>query len=195
MITVPDCSDLIGWIYIADSDIDYPVVKGQDNQFYLNHGPDGAENPWGTIFLDRQCKSDFSGRQNILYGHNFEYGMFADLRFFREKSKFDAHRFSWLITSDQIYRIDFFALVIVSAYDRLYIMPTENAVWQEAIEKYSRFCNGEALSEEDRCIALSTCTWEFEDARLLLIGRMMELTEQEALGNDNQNVLLHDPTF
>ena len=70
-------TDLVGWIYIADSDIDYPVVQGTDNQYYLHRTPDGRRNDLGTIFLDCKCSSDFSDSQNILFGHNMQYGMFG----------------------------------------------------------------------------------------------------------------------
>ena len=102
--------DLIGWIYMADTDIDYPVVQGTDNQYYLHHAPDGSENILGTIFLSYQCAPDFSDNLNILYGHNMQSGMFGDIRRFKEQDEFASHRYGWLLTKEVLFRIDFFNL-------------------------------------------------------------------------------------
>lgn len=49
-------SDVVGWIYSADTPINYPVVQGEDNDFYLHRFMDGTWNPSGTIFLDIACE-------------------------------------------------------------------------------------------------------------------------------------------
>ncbi len=172
--------DLIGWLYIADTDIDYPVVQGEDNQFYLHHAPDRRQNRMGTIFLDRQCSRDLSGKRNILYGHNFQRGMFGTLRTFKERQNYDAHPYGWLLTADAIYRIEFCSLAIVRADDPVYLDPADTAAWQTAIEEHSLYRTGEIPGPEEQCIALSTCASDFADARELLIGRMVYLTDTEA---------------
>lgn len=166
-------SDMIGWIYIADSDIDYPVVKGRDNQYYLHHSPDGRNNDIGSIFLDYRCKSDLSDKQNILFGHNMADGMFGDIRSFKDKQAFDKHRYGWFFTEKCIYRVDFYALVIASAFDPIYDIPTDNAIWQKYVKENSLFYNEIELSENDRFIALSTCASDFENARALLTGKLV----------------------
>ena len=171
--------DLIGWLYIADTDIDYPVVQGEDNQFYLDHAPDRKPNKMGTIFLDRQCNRDLSGKRNILYGHNFQHGMFGTLRSFKERQNYDNHPYGWFFTADGVYRIDFFSLVIVRADDEVYIDPADSTAWQNAIEEHSLYCTGEIPQPEEQCIALSTCASDFEDARELLIGRIFYMTDKE----------------
>jgi SrtB family sortase len=173
-----DCDDLIGWIYVADSDIDYPVVQGTDNQYYLHHSPDGRKNDLGSIFLDSQCEKDFSGKHNILYGHNMQYGMFGDIRFFKEKDNFDKHRYGWLFTNDSIYRIDFFALAVVSALDEIYDMSEDDTDIFEHIKETSINYTETELSENDRFIYLSTCASEFEDARALFIGKIEPFTSE-----------------
>lgn len=166
-------SDMIGWIYIADSDIDYPVVKGRDNQYYLHHSPDGRKNDIGSIFLDYRCRSDLSDKQNILFGHNMENGMFGDIRSFKDKQVFDKHRYGWFFTEKCIYRIDFYALVIASAFDPIYDVPTDNSIWQEYVRENSLFYNETEFSENDRSIALSTCASDFENARAILTGKLV----------------------
>jgi sortase B len=168
---------LIGWIYLANSEIDYPVVQGNDNQYYLHHAPDGTPNELGTIFLDYHCSYDFSDKQNILFGHNMDYGMFGDIRSFKDRDNFEKHRYGWLFTKDYLYRIDFFALVIVSAYDSVYDIPADNTAWLTAMEENSLYLTETELSEEDCFIALSTCASDFEDARALFTGKLVPVRE------------------
>ncbi len=176
-----ELDDLVGWLYMADSEIDYPVMQGTDNQFYLKHAPDGSAKYCGSVFLDSKCQKDLSDRQNILYGHNLQKGMFGDLRSFRDPAEFEAHRYAWLITGEQIYRIEFLALAVVSAYDPFYALPAEDDVWQETAAQRSVVSTGEDISPDDHCIALSTCAGDFSDARALLIGRLTALTDEEAV--------------
>ena len=173
-----DCPDIIGWICVEDSDIDYPVVQGKDNQYYLHHATDGSENVVGTIFLDKVCSADFSDPQSILYGHNMEYGMFGDIRKFREPAEFERHRKGQLITLTDSYDIEFFALSIVSAFDTVYDVPSENQHWVDIIRGNSICLADTELTDEDRYIALSTCSFDYENARFLFVGKL--ITSQES---------------
>lgn len=77
--------DVIGWIYAEGTGIDYPVVKGKNNGEYLTRTFTGKHNKSGCIFMDCEGKRDFSGDNNILYGHHMRNGsMFADLLKFRD---------------------------------------------------------------------------------------------------------------
>lgn len=72
--------DVIGWIYSPETTINYPVVQGDDNAFYLKHLADGTENRNGCPFLDLQNRSDFSDDNSIIYGHHMQNGtMFAGI--------------------------------------------------------------------------------------------------------------------
>ena len=174
-----DCPDIIGWIYVENSDIDYPVVQGKDNQYYLHHAADGSENMVGTIFLDKISSADFSDPQSILYGHNMEYGMFGDIRKFREPGEFERHRNGRLITMTDSFNIEFFALSIVSAFDMVYDVPAENAKWVDIIRENSICLADTELTDEDRYIALSTCSFDYENARFLFVGKLIASQESD----------------
>ena len=167
-----ECNDFIGWIYVADSDIDYPIVQGTDNQYYLHHAPDGTENEVGSIFLDYQCASDFSDKQNILFGHNMQSGMFGDIRSFKEREKYDSHRYGWIFMNDRQYRIDFYALAIVNAYDPMFDLPVDGAEWQKWIKDNSMYYTEGIVTDDDVCVALYTCASDFENARALFAGKL-----------------------
>ncbi len=166
-------SDLIGWIYIADSDINYPIVQGKDNQYYLHHAPDGRNNQSGSIFLSYQCTPDFSDALNILYGHDMKYGMFGDIRNFRQREQFDKHHYGWLFTKEDLYRIDFYALSIVNAYDEIYDIPSDSSKWQETLKASSIYYVEPNLKSDDSVVALSTCAYDFENARALFAGKLI----------------------
>ena len=60
---------VVGWLYGEDTSIHYPVVQGEDNDYYLSHLFDGTTNPNGCLFLDCRGASDFSDNNSIIYGH------------------------------------------------------------------------------------------------------------------------------
>lgn len=72
-------NDYVGWLYIPDTNISYPIVKGTDNSFYLNHNFLKEESKAGSIFIDCNV-NEFEDRNTIIYGHYMKDGsMFADL--------------------------------------------------------------------------------------------------------------------
>ena len=83
-----------------------------DNDYYLHRAVDGSYLRVGSVFLAGNCKSDFSGKYNILYGHNMSDGsMFADVMKYIDNSFFDTHDYALLTTETDVYRIDFFSLL------------------------------------------------------------------------------------
>ena len=73
-------NQVVGWIKIDETQINYPIVKGDDNSYYLNHDilKESSQNGW--IFIDYRNNSDFSDNNTVIYGHNIKSGiMFSDL--------------------------------------------------------------------------------------------------------------------
>ena len=171
------CPDFIGWLFMADTEIDNAVVQGTDNMYYLSHAPDGRELNVGTLFLDYRCDRGFADSTNILFGHNMQSGMFGDISYFEERESFDRHRYGWLMTPQQLYRIDFFALAIVSGYDELYDVPCESKQWIERIAENSVQYRETEFSESDRYIAFSTCSAAFENAREMFTGKLVHVED------------------
>ena len=168
-------SDFVGWLYMADSAIDYPVMQGRDNQYYLHHAPDGSYLKRGAIFLDYRCARDMRDPANILFGHNMVSGMFGDIRAFRTQAEFDAHCYGWFITPDTVWRIDFFVLAVTDAFDALYDLPADSDAWRERLHETAEFERDMPLTDEDSLIALSTCTFgDTAYARALLTGKLVK---------------------
>jgi sortase B len=84
--------DLVGWIRIADSAIDYPVVQGSDNAYYLANNFFREKSKSGCLFLDTRAVSDFSSKNNLIYGHNMKDGsMLGSLLSYLDKPYLDKH--------------------------------------------------------------------------------------------------------
>lgn len=98
--------DIIGWIYCEDTVINYPVLKGNDNDYYLHHTYDGTYSASGSIFVDAENADDFADSNTIIYGHHMKNGsMFASLSKWADQDYYEAHPVMWLLTPKQNYKI------------------------------------------------------------------------------------------
>ena len=168
--------DAIGWIYIPNTNINYPIMQGEDNDFYLTHGTDRRSLKCGCIELDFRCENRFQNNFNILYGHNMKNGsMFANVCRFKEKSYYDSHPYSWVYTADSVYRLDFFSVAVTDWHDEIYNGFRSLDEWTPHLKEISRIYEEVGLTEQDRLVLLSTCSYEFDNARTVLTGRLVEM--------------------
>lgn len=168
--------DAVGWLYLPDTAINYPIMQSGDNDFYLHHAYDGSSLQAGSIFLDYRCENRFMNPVNILYGHNMRNGsMFAGVLNFADPAYFESHRYGWLATSETVYRIDFFSCAKADWHDKLYDGSLSVTDWIPHVENLSVVCCEMEYSENDRFISLSTCSYEFENARTILTGKLVEM--------------------
>lgn len=165
--------DIVGWIYVEDTKINYPVVQ-RDNEFYLNHLFDGSYNEGGCIFLDANCLPDFSGEHSILYGHHMRDGsMFAGIRKFRDQGYYDAHPTALLVTPGGNYRVEFFSGYVASTLEDAWKMSfsaEDYGLWLAEVAGKSLFTSAVTPTTGDRVLTLSTCSYEFTEARFVLHG-------------------------
>ena len=176
----------IGWLYIPNTRISYPVMQGEDNEYYLHHDFDGSPLKAGSVFLDCRCENRFMNPVNILYGHNMKNGsMFAQVTSYTTDSFFEAHRYGWLSTPETVYRLDFFSCSIVRSDDRLYNGNSPISEWIPHIYDRAVVSREMSYSGNDRFISLSTCSYEFENARTVLTGRLVNTEEVDTIENDD----------
>lgn len=109
--------DIVGWVYMPGTSIDYPIVQGTDDEEYLQKdftGDSGGLVHKGTIFLSATNDADFSDDNNFIYGHNMnDETMFAHILAMANQSEFDAARTFYILTPTQNYRCQTFAIDIV----------------------------------------------------------------------------------
>lgn len=167
--------DAIGWLYIPDTPINYPIMQSDDNDYYLSHAYDGSYLKAGSVFLDHRCENRFMNPINIVYAHNMKNGsMFAGVLNFADPAYFDSHRYGWLSTPETVYRVDFFSCARADWHDELYDGSLSATDWIPHVENLSVVCREMEYSENDRFISLSTCSYEFQNARTILTGKLVE---------------------
>lgn len=174
--------EVVGWIYCPDTAINYPVLQGTDNEYYLNHLYDGTYNSSGSIFVDCNNSAGFADANIILYGHHMRNGsMFAGLEKFADQSYYEAHPVMWLLTPEGNYKI-----LLLSGYTTSYDSDAYTIIYQpgQVMEDYLTQClsNSDFTAQVDadgaeKLITLSTCAYSFENARYVLHGVMVEAGE------------------
>lgn len=108
------CPDIQAWIRNPGTQLDYPVVQGEDNAYYLDHLPDGTANRNGSVFMDWRNQEDFSDPLTVLYGHHIRGGrMFSSLDGYKEQAYYEEHPCLYLYTPDAVYCVELLAGVIL----------------------------------------------------------------------------------
>lgn len=173
--------DIVAWLTIPGTAINYPVLQGQDNRYYLNHLVTGKQNPSGSIFLDCRVAADFRDGYNIVYGHNMLDGtMFSDLTDYSDPSFYSGHPTGTLETPDETLEVRFFAGIVADAQDPLWMDFRENDKfddWLGQVRQRSCFDSPITPSAQDRLVALVTCNNLSGSERFVLFGILSPGTE------------------
>ena len=153
----PITNDMAGWLTIKGTNIDYPVMQGNDNNAYLYMDPFGKYSLTGSIFLDSRSSPDFSDEYSVIYGHHMDYGkMFGALDDFLNETYLKQHAAGTLMVgrnAEKVYELECFASMKVSAKEKIVF-----DIKQEQIRQFIHD-NAAVLTHEDdsRILALSTC--------------------------------------
>lgn len=155
--------DVLGWVHIPDSPIDFPLMKSEDNADYLNTTWDGKSSSLGSIFLECMNRPDFSDFNTLIYGHNIRGGkMFGSLHWYREQAYRDEHPYVYIVTDEGVRRYEIFAAYeapVTSDTYRLYF--EDDARKLSSLEHYvgsSVWHTDTELGVDDHILTLSTCT-------------------------------------
>ena len=178
--------DVKAWIQVPKTNIDYPVVQGQDEMEYINKNVYGEFELSGAIFLSCLNKDDFSDPYNLVYGHNMKNGgMFADVADFTNKEYFETHQKGKLYLTDATRKIRFFACMKVTAADAKIYHP--DGYRKENLKDLLDYIQANAVqyrdvnvADENSLIALSTCSEAETNGRVVLIGKLeREVAEKQ----------------
>lgn len=175
-----DNQDIVGWIKIADTNIDYPVLQGEDNDFYLKHNPQKEYSFRGSIFMDYRNNDTAKDQNTILYGHYVnDKSMFYDLKYYKEKSFYtkDGHDTIEFNTYKRPMRWQIFSVTIRDGVDEYDIVDFENdeeyQSYLDEIVSKSIYDTGVNVTTDDRILTLSTCSYEFDNARLVIHAKLV----------------------
>lgn len=171
--------DVLGWIVIPDTVLSYPLVQGEDNQYYLRHTWQDGQSSVGAIFMECKCSPDLSDFNTILYGHNMRNGsMFGALHGYKEEDFWKEHPTVYVVTDDAARAYEVYAAFEAGIREIVYRLGIEE---QEEKEELIRFCRehseidtGVVPTAVDQLLTLSTCTGRGHDTRWIVQAVLRE---------------------
>ena len=188
--------DVQGWLYQKGTVINYPVVQGTDNDTYLHTRFDKQWSGGGTLFVDCRMEKDFRGFNSIIYGHHMKDGsMFRSIRgYTKEDGYYDKHKTLELATPHGNYHLVVFSAFITKAtdedtYKMTYDDPAKQSYIDRAWERSELPLTKDSVdvTKNDRLVTLSTCAYDYEEARYIVMCKMVPWTKAEVqAGKDAQ---------
>lgn len=168
--------EVIGWITIEDTDIDYPLLQASDNDKYINTDVMGKFSLTGSIFLDCRSSPDFSDTVSIIYGHDMEADkMFGGFHLFQEASYFQEHLKGTLYHDGEYEEMEIFAFLETSGYNAvvydLTVGQDRLSDWLHSLEHLFLRSTGQ-LPGKGRVVLLSSCEAGVTDGRLVLAAQL-----------------------
>ena len=172
--------DYTCWLYCAGMNIDYPVVHGADNDRYLSTMFNGEKNASGTLFIDYRNLPDFQDPNTLIYGHHMRNeGMFGQLDEFAAQAFYASHPYMLVMSGKEISILELFAGYTTSSTDHCYDIAISDeedmARFVAEAKRKSNFATAVEMLPTDRLITMSTCAYSFENARFIVIGRLLPL--------------------
>ena len=185
--------DVRAWVTLDGTKIDHPVLQGETNLDYINTDVYGNFALAGSIFLDARNDSGFADPYSLLYGHHMENsGMFGDLDLYKDAEFFEENQTGTLILPSRAYSLEVFACLLVSASEDRIFNPS---TWDTRVEGLLDFAEAEALNSDSEAIArlrerieagenpqvlaFSTCSYEFTDARTIVLAAMNDYRQED----------------
>ena len=170
---------IVGWLYLKDTVIDYPIVQGTDNDYYLTKTFLKKGNRAGSIFLDYRNAANFLDSNSVLYGHNMKNGsMFHELVEYKNQEYFEQHPIINLYTPQGTYELAIFSAYITTADDpytqTTFATENEKQAFLDRISSASLIETGVQATAEDRIVTFSTCTYETDNARFVVHAKFLQ---------------------
>lgn len=175
--------DVIGWIFLPKTQINYPIVQGEDNQFYLAHTWEGKKSAAGSIFLESTNSADLTDRRSILYGHNMmDMSMFAALNYYKNAWHWDSNRYVYLVTDEGAFRYEIYSYHRADISSNIYALglddPQEIAGLIQLTMEAAEYDTGIVPASTDRILTLSTCVGS--DTHRQVVHARLEMVEVPA---------------
>ena len=202
-------NDLVGWIDIPNTEMSFPVLQTDDNSFYLTHDFNKNESKAGAIFADYRFKITQTQRPDdiVLYGHNMKSGQFFHpLLQYKQIDYFKEHpiiEFDSLYSEDK-YRV--FACFITGGsvemddgnffnYHSTQEFKDEQEFddYYEEVMKRTYFNTDVDVEYGDELLTLSTCSYEYNDARTVVVARKLRDNESEDI--DTSKIAKNDDVY
>ena len=177
-------SDVIGWIAVPNTKISYPLLRTENNDYYLNHTWNKESSSVGSIILEYRVSPDFSDFHTIIYGHRMRDGsMFGSLKSYGDTEYWKEHPSVYVVDDAGMHQYDIFAAYEMET-DRISdsIFISEDAEKQEFIQhslQNSAIDTGIVPTEQDHVLSLITCTGRGYSTRWVIQAVLCEDALQE----------------
>ena len=180
--------DIIGWIRLPKTVINYPIVQGSDNDFYLTHTASGEWSNNGAIFADANDPDPLGGFLTILYGHRMrDWSMFGSIGDYfddhGDSDYFQQHPVWQVYTPDKTYDLEIFGAAEVHSENtdiyRFYFADEDDRQsyidWILAHNELQGYDGRVSVTPDDKLVMLSTCTLASNEYRLVIWGKLTEV--------------------
>lgn len=168
----------IGWIYYEPLELSYPIVRGNDNDYYTHYTFENEQNSSGAIFMDFLNKPDFSNYNTIIYGHNMRNGtMFGTLKqLLNNTSIQEENPYFYVFTEDKAYMYEIFAVYVTTADSHTYDLISdedEQSTYLDYIYSCATWTSDIEVTPSDRIATLSTCHGLHTNNRTVVHGKLI----------------------
>ncbi len=183
-------SDIIGWLEIEGTNINYPVLQGSDNDFYMDHDYQKKKTMVGSIFLDKDYEWEPASSNLLIYGHNIKNGtMFQNLLNYREKSYYEEHPTIRFTTAKEDVYYEIIAAFPSKVYNKSdvnvfryysFINAKNENEYNEFVEnakKASLYDTGRTSVYGEQLMTLSTCAYHVTDGRFAVVAKKGSVVE------------------
>ena len=181
-------TDIVGWLEIENSNINYPVLQGEDNDFYVTHNYKKEYSIDGSIFLDKDYDWSIPSTNLLLYGHNNRGSkeMFVDLINYKEESYYNDHKIIRFTTNTEDAQYEIISVFLSRVYYKhetnvfryyYFINATNEQEFNDYVQnsKKASLYNIDATAKYgDQLLTLSTCEFSQEDGRLAVVARKIK---------------------
>ena len=174
-------SDVMGWLTIYGTSIDYPLVKAQNDNFtYLSKNPEGEWESSGSIYVDYRNDAHFRDFNTIIHGHHMaDHKMFGDLDLFVKQDYFNEHQYANLFFDGMNHGLEIFAVMTIDAYHPVASSPNIqdpaaqqellNSILNEATQKREI-----GITTDDHIIIMTTCNLTETHGRYTLVAQLLD---------------------
>lgn len=187
--------DLVGWINVPGTMINVQVVQTETNEAeYLHKDFYGEYSRYGTPYMDYRNDPKYLNQNTTIYGHHMQDGLvFADLKKYKTVEGFKENPVFYFDTLYKKYAFKVYAVIISNAYEEddngylfNYTIPNFKSgdhfmSYIAALDERKLYTTGVDIKPDDKLLTISTCTYEFDRARLAVVGRMVREGEDESV--------------
>lgn len=177
-------SDIKGWIYSENTLINYPIVQGRDNSYYLTHTFDEQYNPKGSIFIDANNPEPFKDFNTIIYGHRMkDRSMFNSIAEYKDEKFYKKNKKMIIVTPEEKFNLEIFSIMTIPANSDLYRISfnsdMEKQEYIDYIQSHSETKMPVDVKKTDNIVMLSTCTNVNENERIVVYGKLSEFNKEK----------------